>query len=71
MPALVTALHDPYAAVGIKSVCALEDFGPEAKAAVPAVLEFLKSQDDSDYKSVTTNALKKIAPEAAAKAGVE
>jgi len=71
VPALVTALHDPYAGVGIKSVGALEDFGPEAKGTVPAVLEFLKSQDDCDYRSLTTNALKKIDPEAAATAGVE
>ena len=71
VPALVTALHDPYVAVGIKSVCALGDFGPEAKTSVPAVLEFLRSLDDAFCKSLTTNALKAIDPEAAAKAGVK
>jgi hypothetical protein len=51
------------------------DFGPDAKIAVPALVEFLNAPSVNrpyDYfsSSLATNALKAIDPEAAAKAGV-
>jgi HEAT repeats len=49
----------------------LEEMGPRAKAALPMLLNELTDSRNSGYNlNLVTNALKSIAPEAAAKAGV-
>jgi HEAT repeat protein len=68
---LINALHDPSLLVRDHAVVALERFGPNAKLAVPALVEFLNAHDDATFRSLTANALKAIDPEAAAKAGVK
>lgn len=50
---------------------AIGDFGEQATPAVPALLTFLKEQDDTTTRSWVTNALMKIDPEAAANAGMK
>ena len=49
---------------------ALGNIGPEAKAAVPALLEALKSKELPLHAAVV-DALKKIGPKTATKAGVQ
>ena len=71
VPALTNALHDPYASVRFKAVEALRHFGPDAKPAVPALVEYINSHDNSPDRWAATKALKAIDPEAAAKAGVK
>jgi HEAT repeat protein len=70
VPALIAALHHPVQKVRIECLCALREFGAEAKPAVPALLEFLKSQADATDKTVAASALKAIDPAAAVKPGV-
>jgi len=45
-------------------------FGPDARIAVPALVELL-NDPDLEVRGRATNALKAIDPEAAAKAGVK
>jgi HEAT repeat protein len=71
LPVLTNALHDPAAEVHPNAVKALLEFGPNAKPAVPALVGFLNADDHSMDRSIVTNALKAIDPEAAAKAGVK
>jgi hypothetical protein len=73
VPVLVAGLADPYQAARDQAALVLGKYGPEARAAVPALLRTLTT---NRYAFLTTNryagsALKKIDPEAAAKAGVE
>jgi hypothetical protein len=50
----------------------LEEMGPRAKTAIPMLLnELTKAKNASDTLALVTNALKAIAPEAAAQAGVK
>ena len=49
---------------------ACEDLGEKAKPCVPALVELLES-DDKIIRDVASAALKRVDPEAAAKAGVE
>jgi HEAT repeat protein len=51
-------------------VQALREFGPDARIAVPALVELLNADDDY-MRTYATNALKAIDPVAAAKAGVK
>jgi hypothetical protein len=53
------------------AVRALLEFGPNAKLAVPALVEFLNADDHSTDRLLVTNALKAIDPEAATRAGVK
>jgi HEAT repeat protein len=71
VPVLTDALHDPDKLVRINAADALGEFGPNATPAVPALVEFLNAQNDSLVRSWVAAALKKIDPEAAAKAGVK
>jgi HEAT repeat protein len=48
----------------------LGNFGPNAQQAIPALLQLLSDLDVA-VRFTATNALKKIDPEAAAKAGVK
>ncbi|MGO8928118.1 MAG: HEAT repeat domain-containing protein [Limisphaerales bacterium] len=71
IPVVVNALlHDPQPHVRFGALRALQDFGPNAKLAVPALVELL-NDPDADVRGGATNALKQIDPEAAAKAGVK
>ena len=49
---------------------AVVDFTTSAKSAVPALIELL-TDHDAGVRNATTNALKAIDPEAAARAGVK
>jgi HEAT repeat protein len=69
VPVLVTNLS-PTNAILPTTINALAAFGEAAKPAVPILLTLLNQENDY-VREATTNALKAIDPEAAAKAGVE
>ena len=71
VPVLIRALKEPEIDVQTKAVSALEHFGLDAKPAVPALLELLSRPFVMVDRTLVTNALKKIDPEAAAKSGVK
>jgi HEAT repeat protein len=74
VPALTNALYDGDFNVQQSAVAALGEFGPSARIAVPALAEFLIPQEFdryADMSSDVSNALKKIDPQAAARAGVK
>ena len=71
VPVLIAALHDPASEVQRQALLALGCYGEKAKAAVPALLEILKYARNPVGKLSVVNALKRIDPEAAAKAGAE
>jgi HEAT repeat protein len=66
IPVLTNALHDTNSDVRYCAVTALEQFGQDAELAVVKLL------NDPDYnvRDNATNALRKIDPKAAAKAGI-
>jgi HEAT repeat protein len=64
---LIDGLNDKRSFVRHNAVGALEDLGPVAKEAVPALLGLVKDKDLGDRAAT---ALRKIDPEAAKKAGV-
>jgi HEAT repeat protein len=70
LPALTSMLGVPPAYVRKTALEALAKFGPDAKPAVPKVVESL---EDLNYyaRVAATNALKAIDPEAATKAGIK
>jgi HEAT repeat protein len=70
VPALVKALDDPVLMNRITAVNALASYGPDAKAAVPQLMELLKNENVSIAAEAATS-LKAIDPEAAVKAGVK
>ena len=70
VPVLIGYLNGSSAKSGQQgwSIQALAQFGPEAKAAIPSLVKLLGHPYDNAF---ATNALKKIDPEAAAKAGIK
>jgi hypothetical protein len=70
LPVLTNAIHDPAPQVRTGAFMALQDFGPNAKSALPELVKFFNNAQDSSERSYAANALKAIDPEAAAKAGV-
>ena len=68
---LINAVHDPAPQVRASALMALRDFGPNAKSALPVLVEFLSHAQDAIEKSYAANALKALDPEAAAEAGVK
>ena len=70
VPALVKSLHDPDTSVRTHAASALGEFGTNGKPAI-AALTGLLSETNQDASSAATNALKRIDPEAAARAGVQ
>jgi HEAT repeat protein len=69
VPALISSLEGEGWSIRWVVAFALAAYGPEAKPAVPALLK-LCNDPDEDTRSEATNALKKIDPEAATKAGI-
>jgi hypothetical protein len=70
VPLLTNVLHDPSLSIQRMAVEALGKFGPDAKIAVPALVELLNASTGF-LREGSTNALKKIDPQAAARAGVK
>ena len=68
VPALVVALKDKDFGVRVAVCEALGNHGPAARAAVPGLIRLLK--DENAPKQAAADALRKIDPDAAAKAGV-
>jgi HEAT repeat protein len=69
VPLLIGLIDDPQDGLPEEAICALGNFGSGSKAAIPKLLPLLKSPD-RDTRAFTIGALKQIAPEEAAKAGV-
>jgi HEAT repeat protein len=69
VPVLAASLSDANGNIRVTAAAALGDYGSEARQAVPA-LELLLNDPSELVRSSTTAALRKIDPEAAAKAGV-
>jgi HEAT repeat protein len=70
VPLLITNLLSTNAILYDRTILALGDFGEQARAASPFILPFLNDADEVTRWD-TTNVLKRIDPEAAAKAGIE
>ena len=70
VPALMKALKDPDLSVRSGAVEALGAFGANAKLSIPSLIGFLED-GNADLRTCATNALLKIDPEAASKAGVK
>jgi HEAT repeat protein len=69
VPAMVAALHDPAPNLVGNAVVILGDYGPDAKAAIPALLELSKT-NNAVLKDQTKWALRNIDRETADKAGL-
>ena len=69
VPELVKLLRDPVPKVSRAAFEALGDFGANAGSAVPGLIEMLNDKNRVN-RELATNALRKIEPLAAAKAGV-
>ena len=72
VPVLIAALTDNYIGVRITVWEALGNHGPAAKAAIPGLIKAMKSDGryNGSIREKAANALRKIDPDAAAKAGV-
>ena len=70
VPALINGLKGPLQSRGI-AAWSLGEYGPQAKSAVPALVDLSKNDPALSVRTQAANALKKIDPEAAAKAGVK
>ena len=70
VPFLLKSLNDTNQRVQEMAAFALGNFGDESKPAVPLLLKML-SDPDPLLHLYTTNALKAIDPQAAAKAGIK
>ena len=68
VPALVKALRDPDDYVRSDAINALGAFGADATSAVPALIGCLKNPS---VRATVQDMLRKIDPEAAAKAGLK
>ena len=69
VPALIAALHDPDPGLVANAVVTLGDYGPDAKAAIPALLELSKTSNAGLKEQIKTS-LRSIDREAADKANV-
>src|SRR5262249_14427422 len=70
VPALVNALADTNFVIRLLAATCLGDFGANAQPAVPVLVRLL-NDPTSRVRPDATNALRKIDPEAAARAGVK
>jgi HEAT repeat protein len=71
IPALITCLNDPKSDLRTEAAEALAGWGKQSQAAVPRLIQLLDDRSDRDLMAAVPEALKKIDPEAAAKAGVK
>jgi HEAT repeat protein len=71
VPDFIIMLNDDHPVARYEAIGALIRLGPAAKAAVPALLELVKKDDNWRIRSRATEALKTIDPDAAAKAGLQ
>lgn len=71
VPALISLLNDPNSNVRTSAAEALAGWGQESRPAVPRLIQLLDDRSDRDLMVAVREALKKIDPEAAAKAGVK
>jgi HEAT repeat protein len=71
IPALITCLNDPKSDLRTEAAEALAGWGKQSQAAVPRLIQLLDDRSDRDLVAAVPEALKKIDPEAAAKAGVK
>lgn len=71
LPVFINALNDSDVQIRTAALMALQGLGPNAKPALPVLLEFLGNAPSGIEWTYASNALKAIAPEAAAKAGVK
>lgn len=69
-PALIESLHDPSEFVRAQAAAALGEYGTNALPELPG-LSLSLSDTNADVRTAVTNALRKIDPEAAAKAGLK
>jgi HEAT repeat protein len=70
IPALISCLNDPRSDLRTEAAEALASWGKQSRAAVPRLVQLLEDRSDRDLMAAVPEALKKIDPEAAAKAGV-
>jgi HEAT repeat protein len=72
VPVLIELLRDADPDVGADAAYALARIGPEARAAVPALLDTLRRKDPGGgrLREAAADALGRIDPEAAGNAGV-
>jgi HEAT repeat protein len=66
LPVLMSALHDPNSGVQGQAVWALGEFGPKAKTAIPALVDYGNSSNGSLMRMQVVRVLMKIDREAAA-----
>jgi hypothetical protein len=71
VPLLTVALRDPSPSVQNIAIQALGTFGPHARSAVPALLDFLNTSQNGANNYDVSVVLKEIDPEAAARAGMK
>jgi HEAT repeat protein len=72
IPVLVAGLDDPFWPARANVARALQNYGPDAKAAVPALIKLVAASHSAGIEGDPfSDALKAIDPEAAAKAGVK
>jgi HEAT repeat protein len=71
VPALVRALAHSNAVVQCVSADALANYGPEAKPAIPALVEALTNHNPIEVREAVTDALRIIDPKAATSAGAK
>ncbi len=71
IPALLTCLSDPKSDLRTAATEALAGWGKQSQAAVPRLIQLLDDRSDRDLMAAVPKALKKIDPEAAAKAAVK
>jgi hypothetical protein len=71
VPALIKILLDSNSKSRFCAACALADFGSDARSAVPLLIEYFNNEPDNSQKPYLAEGIKRIDPEAAAKAGVK
>ena len=71
VPMLINSLHDPDDDIRWGAALSLRAFGPDAKLAVPALIECHKASSDATTRALVYLALNSIDPDATAKAGVK
>jgi hypothetical protein len=71
VPVLAELLGESNLSIQTSAAIALGEFGSNAKPAVPAMIKFYNNETDNMAKAGTGATIKRIDPEAAAKAGIQ